>query len=139
VTSGPSTLELDFHHFGVACRDIEAEAAQYALIGYERESDDFEDPVQGVRGRFLVGGGPRIELLSALDGATVLEPWLRTSRRMIYHQAFEVPDIERAIGELRRARAKVVAGPVGAVAFGGRPIAFLLLTTMAMVEVIQSA
>jgi len=131
--------DLHFHHFGVACRDLDAEAAQYAVLGYEPEEADFEDPVQGVRGRFLVGGGPRIELLAALEGSTVLDPWLRGARRAIYHQAFEAADFEGALGRLRDARAKVVVRPVPATAFGGRRIAFLLLQTMAMVEVIEAA
>jgi methylmalonyl-CoA/ethylmalonyl-CoA epimerase len=57
---------LEFHHIGVACKDIESETKISMNLGYEIEGEDFIDPVQGVSGRFLVGGGPRLELLAPL-------------------------------------------------------------------------
>jgi methylmalonyl-CoA/ethylmalonyl-CoA epimerase len=129
--------ELRFHHLGVACRDLERESGVYAAIGYAPESGDFEDPRQGIKGRFLAGPGPRLELLVQLPGSDVLEPWLAGPAR-IYHQAFEVDDIESAIADLERAGARVAAPPTPAVAFEGRRIVFLLFGGMQMVELIES-
>ena len=54
-----------------------------------------------------------------------------------YHQAFEVDALDDALATLRDVGARVVSPPAPAVAFGGRPIAFILLRNMVMVELIQ--
>lgn len=127
---------LAFHHLGVACRDLDREEKTYQGLGYQRETDDFVDPIQGVRGRFLVGPGPRIELLQQLDGRDVLEPWLQHGSR-IYHQAFEVDDITAAVNMFLTNGNRVVVEPVPAVAFEGRRIAFLMTRTMTLFELIE--
>ena len=130
-------MSLTFHHFGIACRNLDREMRAYTTLGYAPEAADFEDPIQGVAGRFLTGGGPRLELLVALPGSDVLDPWLQGGSR-IYHQAFEATDLQGSIDELVADNARVVVEPVPAVAFGGRHIAFLMLRTMSLVELIQS-
>lgn len=124
-----------FHHVGVACRDLDAEQQSLAALGYLPEGADFTDPTQGVRGRFLVGGGPRLELLVADGPGGVLQPWLERGAKL-YHMAWEVDALEPAIAALRAERARIVAGPVPAVAFGGRPIVFLMMPTMLLIELI---
>ncbi len=126
-----------FHHVGVACRDLDLEEARFALLGYRREGPDFEDSIQGVRGRFLVGGGPRMELLVSTGPGGVLAPWLKTGQKM-YHLAYEVADIGLAGAALAKSGAKTVVAPVPAVAFGGCRISFLMLPNMLLVELIET-
>lgn len=128
---------LAHHHLGIACRDIELETAAYDVLDYRQESPDFIDPLQGVRGRFLVGPGPRVELLQQLDGSDVLEPWL-TRGSCIYHQAFEIGSLDECIRDLERSGAFTVRAPMPATAFAGRPIAFVMLRNLALVELIQA-
>lgn len=139
AASGPGALirPEGFHHVGVACRDLDLEASRFALLGYRREGPDFEDPIQGVRGRFLIGGGPRMELLVSTGPGGVLAPWLKTGQKM-YHLAYEVSDIVSACAALAGAGAKTVVPPVPAVAFGGRRISFLMLPNMLLVELIEA-
>lgn len=127
-----------FHHFGVACKNLDREMGIYSMLGYASEGPDFEDPIQGVRGRFLVGGGPRVEILEALPGSDVLDPWLQNGSR-IYHQAFEVSDILTTIELLENKRARVIVQPVPSVAFDGRLICFLMLKNMMLIELIESS
>jgi methylmalonyl-CoA/ethylmalonyl-CoA epimerase len=129
-------MPLTFHHIGVACRDVDAEAKTYESLGYRREGEDFVDPRQGIRGRFIAGPGPRLELLVGLPGSTVLEPWLRKGVRY-YHQAFLTEDLRTGLEQLLSAGAKLVTEPVPAVAFGGREIAFVMLRNVTLVELIQ--
>lgn len=128
-------LGLHFHHIGVACSDLNNEAARLAVLGYRAESDDFADPVQGIHGRFLIGPGPRLELLAPLPGTKVLDPWLETGVKL-YHLAFEVERVDGVIATLVGSRARLVSGPVPAVAFGGRSIAFLMLPNLLLIELI---
>ena len=127
-----------FHHLGVACRDLEAEARSLQALGYQAEGADFADPVQGVRGRFLTGAGPRLELLVELAGSEVLRPWLVQGSR-VYHQAYEVDDLDVEIVAFQAAGARALRTPAPAIAFGGRRICFLLLRNLMLVELIEAA
>ncbi|HZR01625.1 MAG TPA: VOC family protein [Burkholderiales bacterium] len=130
--------DLTFHHVGVACLDVEAEARTLSMVGYRSENAAFVDPVQGVKGLFLTGPLPRLELLQPIDPAVegVLTPWLRAGHKM-YHLAYETHDLEDMIETLRRSRAKLVTEPVPAVAFQGRRIAFLMLPNGMLLELIS--
>jgi methylmalonyl-CoA/ethylmalonyl-CoA epimerase len=129
-------MNLAFHHVGVACRNLDSETRRLAALGYAPEGADFTDPVQGVTGRFLVGGGPRLELLVPLVEGH-LSPWLKAGVKL-YHLAYETPDFEGGIGRLRGSGAKVVVPPVPSVAFAGRRIAFLMLPNMLLTELIEA-
>ncbi|HTX00930.1 MAG TPA: VOC family protein [Acidimicrobiales bacterium] len=129
---------MRFHHLGLACSDLELETATLSAVGYSPEREDFVDPHQGVRGRFLTGGGPRLELLVAMPGSEVLASW--TSRGVrIYHIAYEVPSLESALDTLRAEGARVVSHPAPAVAFDGRSVAFAALKTLQLIELVQAA
>lgn len=126
-----------FHHIGVATDNLHQAIREYSLIGYSPESAEFADPQQGISGQFVAGPGPRLELLEALPGSQTLAPWLRSPARM-YHLAFEVPDLPAAIERSRQSRAKLVREPTPAVAFDGRPVAFLFFPGRFLVEFIQA-
>ncbi len=127
---------LSFHHIGVACYDLDREEHQFAALGYLREGVEFSDPVQGVRGRFLVGGGPRLELLRNHDEPGVLSPWLRKGIRF-YHLAYETNDIIAQAGALALLGGKEVVAPVSAVAFAGRLICFYMMPNGTLVELVS--
>lgn len=128
---------LAFHHIGVACRNFDSEEQKFAMLGYRREGPDFHDPQQGIHGRFLVGAGPRLELLRNDAEPGVLSPWLAKGIRF-YHLAYEATDLDVEKMRLEAVGAKCVVEPVPAVAFGGRNICFLMLPNMTLVELIAT-
>lgn len=128
-----------FHHVGVACRDLKQEADRLKSIGYRQEGKTFIDSIQGVEGAFLVGGGPRLEILRPLDEKGVLTPWLNAGTKL-YHLAYIVGGkMSEEIEKLRKEGSKMVVSPVPAVAFQGAPICFLMLPNMLLVELIGDA
>jgi methylmalonyl-CoA/ethylmalonyl-CoA epimerase len=129
---------LQFHHIGVACRDLEKEIRSFAIVGYRLEGEQFSDPLQKIHGCFLVGPGPRIELLAPMDDASPVMSWLQKGVKM-YHQAYEVESIEDAAAALCAERAVVISPGKPAVAFGGRKITFLMFPNLLLVELIESA
>jgi len=135
IPSPADAPPLLFHHVGVACRDIEREAARLEALGYVAEGEPFVDPVQGIRGVFVGHIAPRLELLEPLGPGGVLQPWLDSGTKL-YHLAYETPDLAASLVHLRAARGRVVVEPVPAVAFGGRHIAFVMLATGMLVELI---
>jgi hypothetical protein len=132
----PDTDRLEFHHVGVAGSNIAREIEQLAALGYHPEGEAFVDPIQGIRGLFLAGQSPRLELLSPLATHGVLEPWIKSNIKL-YHLAYQTRDLLKSIDELRGCGAKLVVEPVPAVAFAGRQIAFMMLPNMLLVELIS--
>jgi methylmalonyl-CoA/ethylmalonyl-CoA epimerase len=124
-----------FHHVGVAARELDVEERFFAMLGYAREREDVVDERQGVRARFLVGGGPRIELLVDLPGSGGVGEWLKRGITL-YHLAYEVDDLTSSGERLGALGAKLIVGPLPAIAFDHRPIEFWLLPTMMLVELI---
>ncbi len=128
---------VEFHHVGYATRDVDQERGVLELLGYSAEGEPFEEPGQGVEGMFMSGSGPRIELLQQLHGATVLEPWLKAGVK-IFHMAYLVDDLSRAVQWARQRRAKLVTGPKPSRTFDDSLVSFLMFPNRLMVELIEA-
>lgn len=127
-----------FHHIGIATESIERDETVYGHIGYRREGSVFTDAAQGVRGLFVVGPGPRLELLEPYAGSTTLDPWVKAGIRM-YHLAFEVFDLGAALASARHdLNAHILRPPLPSEAFAGRVVSFLMLRNRSVIELIQS-
>jgi methylmalonyl-CoA/ethylmalonyl-CoA epimerase len=127
---------IRFHHIGLACRDMEKETKALKLVGYEVEGPRFTDPLQKIHGCFLVGPGPRMELLAPLDESSPVVSWLNKDIKM-YHQAYEVESIGAALVNLSAQHAVVVSRAKPAIAFGGRKVAFLMFPNNLLIELIE--
>jgi methylmalonyl-CoA/ethylmalonyl-CoA epimerase len=128
---------LVFHHVGVACRDLDLDERMFVPLGYTREGDDFTDVTQGVRGRFMTGGGPRVELLVELQSPGPLAPWLRKGVKL-YHFCYEAADFTDGARQLLALGAKPVSAAVPAVAFAGRRIAFYMMPNLVLIELLSA-
>ncbi|MCX7672531.1 MAG: VOC family protein [Thiobacillaceae bacterium] len=128
---------LRFHHLGYACAQIKRELPHYLSLGYYCEGERFVDVALGVAGQFLIGGGPRLELLENLPGSTTLDPWLAQGIKC-YHLAYEVEDLAQALVWVSTQRGRVTVHPTTAVAFGGRRVMFALMRNMQLFEFIEA-
>jgi len=131
----PALEDATFHHLGVACEQIAADAATWSAFGYRPEGEAFVDEAQGIRGLFMTGGGPRIELLEATPGSDTLAPWLKR-RVKLYHVGYLVPSLGRAIDALTARGGVVAREPLLSVYFQA-PIAFLMMPNLALIELIE--
>ena len=128
--------EFEFHHIGVAVLDINKEFATFSFLGYTKSSEVFEDEEQGIQGLFIEAKGqPRLELLADLDGRATISPVLESGNKM-YHFAYTVSDIEKALDVFIKAKAKVVS-PLKQSTYFGKRICFLLLPNMYMIELVE--
>lgn len=130
--------ELQFHHIGLACRDLARDRRDHELLGYRAEGEVFEDPLQRIRGLFMTLGPMRVELLEPLDDTSPLWAYLKRGIK-IYHQCFLCHDIRQTIEHLTTQGARVASPPKPAVAFDNRLIAFLLLPSQLLIELIETA
>ncbi len=126
----------EFHHIGVACRSFLSEQPRFEALGYRQEGADAFDPIQNVQVRFLVGGGPRVELVCGDGHQGPLAAWLKSGAKM-YHLAYVVDRMPEAVAFLSGQGAKLIVPPVPAAAFDGRKIAFVMLPNMLLVELIE--
>lgn len=135
---GHTVGSFQFHHIGVACKSIEKELPLYTLEGYEKEGPPFLDPEQGVKGQFLIAKNqPRLELLENLAGSHVLDQPLKRGQKL-YHTAYAVQDIEKAIEVLTSNRAKIIS-PLKLSVYFGKRICFLMLPNMGLIEFVENA
>jgi hypothetical protein len=125
-----------FHHVGVACESIDGEVSLWEALGYRLEGSAFIDEAQGIRGQFMTGGGPRIELLEATGESQTLAPWIKR-RVKFYHMGYLVEAFEASMGTLIAEGATVTRQPMMSVYFGTR-IAFLMMPNMALIEIIEA-
>ena len=126
---------LAFHHIGVACQSIDDETELWTGLGYQAEGDPFIDKQQGIRARFMTGGGPRIELIEDIEGSSTLVPWLKRDTKF-YHMGYLAEDFDSALVSVRSQRAIMLREPVQSVYFGAR-IVFFLMPNRAVIELIE--
>jgi methylmalonyl-CoA/ethylmalonyl-CoA epimerase len=127
-----------FHHIGYACRSIDKARVPFEALGYRQEGEAFADPIQGVAGCFLVGAGPRLELLENLENSNTLTPWLDAGVSM-YHFAYQVRRLDEGVEWARKRRGKLMAPAAPAVAFDGRQICFVMLPGRLLIEFIEGS
>lgn len=139
----PTEIPVDrfaFHHVGVAVRDLE-EATQIlkGLFGYELSSGPFDDPIQKVSVCFLSrgAGDTVIELVAPLGPGSPIDRTLEKGGGT-YHVCYRVPDINAAIAFLTRQGSFLLSGPVSAVAFEMKEIAWLMTKAKLLVELVQA-
>ncbi len=126
-----------FHHVGLACRSLFPEILSHKQLGYVVEGESFYDPIQKIRGVFMLHGPMRIELLEPSADDSPVTKILARGQKM-YHQAFTCTDIYQGISYLEARGARVISPPAPALAFGGKEIVFIIMRTLLIVELIEA-
>jgi methylmalonyl-CoA/ethylmalonyl-CoA epimerase len=123
-----------FHHVGIACRDIQRTRAWVCeTFPVTADSGVVHDPVQDADLCLLdIEDQPAFELVSG----PMVEGMLRR-KNSYYHVCYEVDEITDAIAHFEAHGSRLISGPVPAVLFDGRPVAFLL-SPIGLVEVLGS-
>jgi len=129
---------MKFHHMGVAVADLARAIADYReVFGYELISGPFDDPIQKVSVCFISRENePQIELIAPLGEASPIKRVL-SGGGGAYHFCYEVVDLDLALIEIRAKKCLVISGPVPAVAFGNRRIAWFYTPARQLVELLE--
>ena len=133
---------LRLRHVGMAVPSLGPTAELLRqLLGYRLVSGPFADPIQRVEVSFLAAGADdvaEIELIAPMGEDSPVQRLLGKGGASAYHLCFETSDIEGAVEHGRRLGCMVVSGPVPAVAFGGRRIAWLYTPTRQLFELVEA-
>lgn len=131
-------MDLKFHHFGVACRDIDRTAAEYVRMGYVK-GDTVMDPLHNVMICFLRHAlMPMVELLASVDDKSPVVQILKKNGTCPYHTCYEVEDLDNAVKVFKKLRYVTVSSPKEACAIEGRRVAFLYNADMGLIELLES-
>ena len=116
-----SAYRLD--HVGIAVASIEESLGIYRALGLA-ESGRERVEGQGVVTAFLPLGETRLELLEPTDADSPVAKFLAKRGPGVHHLCFAVPDLERALADLKGRGFRLVnESPVPGA--GGRRVAFL--------------
>jgi methylmalonyl-CoA/ethylmalonyl-CoA epimerase len=129
-----------FHHVGIAVKSISDAIPSYiTLFGYKLTSGPFDDPIQNVSVCFLSrgDGDTVLELVAPLGPNSPVDRALKKGGGP-YHLCYQVPDIRAAIAWLIEHDAFLMSGPVPAVAFEMREIAWLMTDGDLLVELVAA-
>jgi methylmalonyl-CoA/ethylmalonyl-CoA epimerase len=118
--NGPA-YRLD--HVGIAVASIDESLGIYRALGLEQSGREKVES-QGVVTAFLPLGETRLELLEPTDPASPVAKFLARRGPGVHHLCFAVPDLERALSDLKSRGFRLVnESPVPGA--GGKRVAFL--------------
>jgi methylmalonyl-CoA epimerase len=96
------------HHVGVAVADLDEAVATYERLFGGRLEHRERVEEQGVEAASMKLGDSRVELLAALGADTPVGRFLAKRGPGMHHVAYEVDDVEAALGELAAAGAELI-------------------------------
>jgi len=96
------------HHVGVAVEDLDEAVASYERLFGGRLEHRERVEEQGVEAASMKLGESRVELLAALGDDTPVGRFLAKRGPGMHHVAYEVDDVEAALGELAAAGAELI-------------------------------
>jgi methylmalonyl-CoA/ethylmalonyl-CoA epimerase len=121
---------MRLHHIGYVVRDIEAFAAGFPGLAFER---DVEDPLQKARLALYRAAPAWIELIQPHGPEAFTWAHLERAGEGLHHICYEGAD-ETAVEEILRERRMLkIRGPMHAPLFD-RPVLFAMTRTKAIVE-----
>lgn len=131
-------IDFQFHHIGVAVKDIRKTCEIYESGGYIR-SDIVFDPIQNVNICWLSRPGmPLVELLAPVDDTSPINKTLEKMGVTPYHTCYVVENVDAAIVELRKQKYVLVSKPVEAVAIHKCRVAFLHNRNVGLIELVEA-
>jgi methylmalonyl-CoA/ethylmalonyl-CoA epimerase len=129
---------MRINHLGIAVKNIETSVIMYKeSLGWKKLTDLLYDPVQKVNILFMGDRhGGKFELLEPVGNDSPISKML--DRRVgLYHICYEVQDINLKIKELTNTGFLLISGPVKAVAFDNKLIAFLINSDNLIIELLE--
>ncbi len=128
-------------HVGVAVRQIDPAARILnAVFGFQRTTEQIEDPIQKVAVSFLKqseADSIDVELVAPLNEESPICTLLDKNVGA-YHLCFETTDLDGALAHAESHGCFTVSGPTPAVAFGGRRIAWIYSPTRQLFELLEA-
>lgn len=134
-----ASINLAFHHFGLATRDAGDTSGMLRALGYNLEAPIF-DPLQNVNLIWCDHDAmPAIEVVYPADSPGPLDSYLADYAEMVYHVCYLADDIESAVADMKSAGLRVlpVVEPKPAILFDGRRVGFYMARGLGLIEILE--
>ena|SRR5690242_603688 len=131
---------LFLHHVGFVVAEIQAGMEAFvASLGATWNGTVYQDPLQKVRVAFLTtrAGDAQIELVTPDGPDSPVRRFLEENGRACIMSATRWNDLEKQMMEMKSRGALTMRRPKPAVAFEGRPIAWMLTREKLLVELLE--
>jgi methylmalonyl-CoA/ethylmalonyl-CoA epimerase len=133
--------EARFHHVGYVVASIEG-----CLKSFMRSLDAtwdgriYTDPLQCATVTFVRPGAPENPPIELVEPLVECSPVTRFLNRGggLHHVCYEVPDLEKSVTTFVEGKAILVRSTAPAIAFGGRPIAWIYTREGMLIELLQA-
>lgn len=127
--SSTASLFQKVAHIGIAVRDGEKTAALMSdVLGAVAKGTTVSEE-RGIKITFLDVGGTSVELLEPARSDSQVSKFLETRGEGFHHIAFEVPNIQEALANLRKASVKLIE-PAPSKGTHGSLVAFIHPSSM---------
>ena len=113
----------NLHHVGIAVARLDEAVAKYRSMGFAVGPAETVES-EGVRLAFVMEGDTRLELLESLRPDGVIAKFIGKRGEGMHHVAFSVPDVRKAISDLRGKGFEVIDTEPRR-GHGGRLVAFV--------------
>jgi len=133
-------MKLKLHHVGMLVSDIPAMKRLYQdRFGYHPDGDIIHDSVQTAYVQFmkLPNDSSYLEFISP-DGPNSKLQRALSQGIGLHHLCYETDAIDECSAELRGRGMSLIQRPVGAVAFQGRRIAWLMGRDRVLIELVEA-
>lgn len=135
---------MKIDHIGYLCNDIQKSIQAFTSLGYEQESEVFEDNIQDGDNKarnvficFLRNGETRVELVSPINETSDVYFTLKRQGESPYHICYQVDSLEESIQVLKQTGWMVLKQPAKAIAFGNKRVAFLFKRGGGTIELVE--
>ena len=113
----------NLHHVGIAVSSLDAAIAKYRSMGFSVGPPETVES-EGVRIAFVMEGDTRLELLESVRPDGVIAKFIENRGEGMHHVAFSVPDVRKAMADLRGKGFEVIDKDPRR-GHGGRLVAFV--------------
>jgi methylmalonyl-CoA/ethylmalonyl-CoA epimerase len=129
--------EFIYHHIGYAVENINDSLSLFGNLGYKIVQDIINDKKRKVAIAFVKNGDLLVELISPLSEESPIRNYLNKMGHTPYHICYEVEDIQKSIGVLKKSRFFLVEKPSDAEAIENRSVAFLYHPKYGLLELLE--
>lgn len=129
---------LSLAHIGLAVENIDSGADTMRLLTAKAVTPVIEDPVQQAFLQMYLSGNTYIELIAPSSEDSHVVKMLSGQPSVLAHMCFQTDDISASIDHINNSGGLVFKGPAPAKLFGGKQVAFAMLSNRMIVEIVEN-
>ncbi len=128
---------MKVHHFGYLIKNMEQAINSFKELGYTAVSESVYDNNRKINICFLDNNGTMVELIEPVSEESTVSGLFKKIGVAPYHICYIVPDLDKAISELRIRRYIITAKAMEAPALENRRVAFMYNKNVGLIELLE--